>query len=78
MHDFLTRQFPARVSTEDRKRNTLILGGAGYGKTELIKQLIHAHLQNADHTIMVLDPHGDMADQIARWQENSQIPIALY
>ena len=70
VHDFLTRQFPARVSTEDRKRNTLILGGAGYGKTELIKQLIHAHLHNAHHTIIVLDPHGDMADQIARWQEN--------
>ncbi|MCG3267135.1 type IV secretory system conjugative DNA transfer family protein [Yoonia sp. I 8.24] len=53
---------------DELRRHTYITGGSGSGKTELLKQLIHAAFQREGEATVVIDPHGDLALQVARWQ----------
>lgn len=60
----------ALINERDRMRHTYITGGSGSGKSELIKILVHAYLQRKDYcTTIVLDPHGDLSQEIAEWKE---------
>jgi|TARA_A100000171_G_C2139707_1_gene153904 Type IV secretory system Conjugative DNA transfer len=53
----------------DRAKHTYITGGSGAGKSELLKQLIWSYLSVMDYaSLVVIDPHGDMSRQIARWR----------
>jgi hypothetical protein len=56
--------------TRDRRGHTLVTGASRSGKTELLKLLIHHYVRHPElGGVLVVDPHGDMAKQIARWQE---------
>ena len=71
----------ARIPESERKGHTYVLGKAKSGKTELLKVIINGYLrlnrkrikagERPVCTIMVIDPHGDFASQVARWRENS-------
>ena len=53
-----------------RKLHTYIVAGSGSGKSELIKQLIFQDLYHNKNCAMVLiEPHGELSNQIARWRE---------
>ena len=61
---------PARLSGEDRRLHTYISGGTGSGKSELIKVLVHSYVTRPDSgSVVVIDPHGKLAREIARWKE---------
>ena len=65
-------RFPAKIciSEADRRAHTLITGGSRMGKSELLKRLIHHYVAHPElGGVLVVDPHGEMAAQIARWQE---------
>lgn len=53
----------------ERRMHTLITAAAGWGKTELLKSLVHHYVVHDTAAVVVLDPHGDMAPQIAKWPE---------
>lgn len=56
--------------TADRRAHTLLTGGSRSGKSELMKLLVHHYVQHPElGGVLVVDPHGDMARQIARWRE---------
>jgi hypothetical protein len=60
----------AYITEKDRKMHTYITGGSGSGKTEMIKTIIHNYVVSApDTSVIVLDPHGDLVEQVAKWKE---------
>lgn len=65
-----SKPLTAYIPLEAFKRHAYIVGGSGSGKSELMKLLVH-HLINAkeaqNYSAVVIDPHGDLADEIARF-----------
>ena len=54
------------IPLEDRQLHTLIVAMPRVGKSEAIKCFVHS-LLTQDAACFVLDPHGDMAQEIAKW-----------
>lgn len=64
--------FPERGLTE----SVLVVAQRGWGKSTLLKALIRAQIEaprdtNPTGAVVVLDPGGDLARQVARWPELS-------
>ena len=77
-HRLLEEKMPAMLLESDRERHTYVTGGSGSGKTELLKQIIYSYVQKPDcGAVIVLDPHGDMVRQIAKWKEFADDPDRL-
>ena len=63
------RSLPIRES--DRRLHTYLTGGTGTGKSENIKTLVHHYLTTDTKTaLVVIDPHGKLAREIAKFKEN--------
>jgi hypothetical protein len=54
-----------------------IAAGSGFGKSELIKALVFDRIIRHEG-VLVLDPHGEMAEQIARWPEVARSGRLVY
>jgi len=54
---------PAYLTAEQRVRHTHIIGSNGTGKSSLLRNLIRQDVENGEG-VAVLDPHGDLIDQI--------------
>ncbi len=67
---------PFSISVESLKAHCYIGAGSGHGKSELIKRLAYGLMQQG-HGLIILDPHGELALQVAKWQEFSQNPDRL-
>ncbi len=57
------RSQPVFLGIEDRLRHTSVVGATGAGKTTLLTNLIAEDLE-AGHGLAVLDPHGDLVEDI--------------
>lgn len=76
---FFLRRHEFRISEKARQRHSYITGQSGSGKTELIKTLIHHYLtKNTNTGIILIDPHGDIAEQVAHFKENAQSDRLVY
>jgi len=60
------KDFYLHIANKVRKMHTYILGSSGSGKTELLKLLINQDVSDYK-SVFVLDPHGDFANQVARF-----------
>ena len=69
--EFFFTKLAARFAERDRLRHTLILGKSGYGKSKLLKQFIYQyyHQKKGYSTTVLIDPHGDLAQEIAQLKE---------
>lgn len=64
------RRIPALISESDRQLHTYVTGASGAGKSEFLKILIHGYTKQANPPcIVVIDPHGKFADEIAGQKE---------
>lgn len=54
------------IRSDDRFRHIAILGKTGMGKSTLLESLIAADIK-AGQGVALLDPHGDLAEQILTW-----------
>jgi len=69
----------ACISEADRKYHTYIIGGTGSGKSELIKVLIYGYVcQPKSAAVVVIDPHGDLCGQLAKWEYISGTDRLVY
>lgn len=60
-----------RIIEDHRFRHTYVSGSTGSGKSEMLKTLIHHYItKDTDTALIVIDPHGDFAGQVAQFQEN--------
>jgi len=62
-----------RLSIEDLYRHCYVMGQTGSGKTTFIEMIVHRLRGLGDASIIVIDPHGDMALELAK-----EIPGSLY
>ncbi|MGB0900974.1 helicase HerA domain-containing protein [Halocynthiibacter sp.] len=69
---FLSKKRCLPIPEAAAEYGTFIVGNHGSGKSEVIKQRVWHYLNkpNARETIVVIDPHGEMAPEIARMKPN--------
>ena len=69
-----------RIPDRARKKHCYIVAGSGSGKSELLKVLILSHLKKRQRseTVFLLDPHGDIAGEVARFKEHRAGENLLY
>ncbi|MBI5165627.1 MAG: ATP-binding protein [Magnetospirillum sp.] len=68
--EFFYRRLPVLIPEDARRRHTYITGQSGSGKSELLKVLFNAYLRSrAPVSLVLIDPHGDIAEQVARLPE---------
>jgi hypothetical protein len=75
-HSFFFAYKPLPVAIESLKKHCYIAAGSGHGKSELIKRLAYG-LMKANKSVIVIDPHGKLAREIAQWKEFHQDPDRL-
>ena len=69
--EFFFKPTSFRISEAARLRHSFITGGTGSGKSETIKQLIrHYETKNQNTAVIVLDPHGKLAREVAQFKEH--------
>jgi energy-coupling factor transporter ATP-binding protein EcfA2 len=67
---FFYRRLPVLIPEDARKRHTYITGQSGSGKSELLKVLLNAYVRaEARVSLVLIDPHGDLAEQVARFPD---------
>jgi hypothetical protein len=62
-------ELPYPLPLADDLPHTYVTGGTGSGKSELLKNLVLDYAALDDAAIVVLDPHGPLAESIARRAE---------
>lgn len=70
------RPWALPVSSQDLKAHAYLVAGSGHGKSELLKTMMYGLLKQKQGVIL-FDPHGDIAEQVAHWQEFSHEPDRL-
>lgn len=71
MIDFITgrtRIFNKSVKVPEKARqaHTYIIGASKSGKSELIKDLIFSDFEKENKSVILIEPHGDLAEQVAK------------
>ena len=54
------------IPYNERKRHSFIVASSGSGKSELIKYLIWQDFKHSNTALILIDPQGDLADQVAK------------
>jgi len=68
---FFFKTRPFKISEAARRRHSFLTGGTGSGKSEALKFLIrHYETKNTDTAVIVLDPHGKLAREVAKFREH--------
>ena len=56
---------PITISLKERKQGTYVIGTTGTGKSTFLKNIIYQDMVNdPEHGLCVLDPHGDLIDDL--------------
>jgi len=63
MRDAWGQETPVSLSCEDRRQHVYVVGKSGTGKTTLLRNLILQDIE-AGRGVGVIDPHGDLADDL--------------
>lgn len=69
---FLDKYLSFSIPEEKQILHSYISGGTGSGKSEIMKTLLHHYLTENQKTALVLiDPHGKIAQEVAQFKENA-------
>jgi len=68
---------PIGLTSAERERHVFIIGGTGNGKTTLLQYAIAQDIKNGKG-VAVVDPHGDMAEELLRRIPDERIPDVIY
>jgi hypothetical protein len=68
---------PVTIGLEDRRRHVYIIGKTGTGKSELLKEMAIQDIQ-AGHGICIMDPHGDLIDDIVKYIPPERAEDVIY
>ena len=87
LRDVFLKKALAYIPNSSRKRHTYVTGGSGSGKSELLKILAYSSIrknaknrnnQRKRETVIVIDPHGDLAEQIGKFREHDNGADLIY
>ncbi len=74
---FISRPF--KISAAARRRHSFLTGGTGSGKSEALKYLIrHYETKNTETSVIVIDPHGKLAREVAKFEEHKDSDRLVY
>lgn len=65
------------IKTDDRRRHMYLIGKTGMGKSTILENLIVDDIRNGNG-VMVVDPHGDLAEKIIEYIPTSRINDVIY
>ena len=65
------------IKKNDRQKHTYIIGKSGTGKSTLMKNMIVQDIQ-AGRGVAVIDPHGDLAQDLLGYIPNHRIPQTIF
>ncbi len=69
-YERVSKPIMALVPDAPRRKHSYIVATTGTGKSELLKAMVLNYVQTSNYCgVVLLDPGGDMAEQIARWPE---------
>lgn len=66
---FFAKPLPLLIEERQLQRHVLITGNSGAGKSTLLKRLIRVCSRNEDASIVVVDPAGTLAREVAQFPE---------
>jgi hypothetical protein len=58
-----------KIPDKAREAHTYIIGASKSGKSELIKDLIFSDFQKGNKSVILIEPHGDLAEQVAKLKD---------
>ena len=70
---FFTSPQSAFLNEDDRELHTYVTGGSGHGKSTILRQIIHHYQAQPDDirpAVILIDPHGDLANEAATLKTN--------
>ena len=68
---------PFGLSLDDRRRHLFVIGKTGSGKTTLLRNLVVQDIE-AGRGLMLLDPHGDLAEELLDYIPPRRIEDVIY
>lgn len=68
---------PFGIKAEDRRRHLYLVGKSGTGKSKMLELLIKSDIENGKG-IGVLDPHGDLVDNVLRMIPPERMKDVIY
>lgn len=69
---FLKKPHQFTIPERYRNSHTYLTGKSGSGKSEALKVLIHGTIAEGSAAVVLVDPHGDLATDVARYELNRQ------
>lgn len=67
-YKFFLKPLLARLPIGERKKHTYVVAQTGSGKSELLKMLAYGDIEVKNRAVVIIDPHGDMVEEIARFK----------
>ncbi|MFO0702606.1 MAG: type IV secretion system DNA-binding domain-containing protein [Candidatus Andersenbacteria bacterium] len=65
------------IKREDRRKHVYLIGKTGMGKTTMLQNMIIGDIQ-AGQGVAIVDPHGDVAEDILDFIPNNRVNDVLY
>ena len=65
------------LSRDERARHLYIIGGTGNGKTTMLEYMVNQDI-NSNKGVMVIDPHGDLAESLIKHIPKTRIKDVIY
>ncbi|WP_455756426.1 type IV secretion system DNA-binding domain-containing protein [Sulfurimonas sp.] len=73
LKELIAQKLDVSINNNDRERHTYITGQSGSGKSELLKHLIFSTYKEEKENFILIDPHGDLADDIFKIHVNESM-----
>jgi hypothetical protein len=75
--NFRNKRLRFGIKRDDRRRHMYLLGKTGMGKSTTLENMIASDI-NAGHGLVVVDPHGDLAEKALSFVPSSRINDTIY
>ncbi|MEO0414779.1 MAG: type IV secretory system conjugative DNA transfer family protein, partial [Verrucomicrobiota bacterium] len=70
LRQFLSSPVPLFLDERKRAKHSFVAGSSGSGKSEYLKGIIYEYItRRPNDCIVIIDPHGELAYQVAKWPE---------
>ena len=77
VNEFRGEKKEIRLSTEDRRRHTYVIGSTGMGKSKFLRNIAYQDMQEG-RGFAFIDPHGDVAEELLSMVPKERIDDVIY
>jgi len=77
INEFRGEKKEIRLSVEDRRRHTYVIGSTGMGKSKFLRNIAYQDMQEG-RGFAFIDPHGDVAEELLSMVPKERIDDVIY